>query len=116
MYTAKYLSPMVPSFNIPGTVAFFASLLNFKIVRDDKTYVMLMKDHVMVHILRAGTNIGEMEFYLEVDDVEMVWQQMQHGLSGLKIKAPFDQDYGMREIHVQIPDTNTLMFIGQVKK
>ncbi|MBS1976663.1 MAG: hypothetical protein JST46_04800 [Bacteroidetes bacterium] len=114
MYTARYLSPMVPSYNIPGTVAFFTSLLDFKIVRDDKTYVILMKDQVTVHILRAGMDIGQMEFYLEVDDVEKVWQQMQPGLSGLKVRAPFDRDYGMREIHVQIPETNTLMFIGQM--
>jgi hypothetical protein len=114
MYTAKFLSPMVPSFNIPKTVSFFTDQLKFNIGRDEKTYVILYKDNVMVHILRAGANIGEMEFYLEVDDVDKVWDEMKDNLNGMKVKAPFDREYGMREIHVIIPETKTLMFIGQV--
>jgi hypothetical protein len=116
MYQAKYLSPMVPSFNIRKTVCFFVDFLDFKIRRDDDTYVVLYKDNVMVHILRAGVDIGEIEFYLEVDDIEKVWAMMKDKVAGMKVKEPFDQEYGMREIHVIIPETKTLMFIGQVIK
>ena len=113
MYKAKYLSPMIPSFNIEKTVSFFTELLDFRVGRDDKTYVILYKDNLTVHILRAGSDIGEMEFYFEVDDVEKVWNNMKDKLEGIKVKEPFDQDYGMREVHVIIPETKTLMFIGQ---
>ncbi len=54
MYKAKYLSPMIPSYNIEKTVSFFIDLLDFKVGRDDKTYVILYKDNLTVHILRAG--------------------------------------------------------------
>ena len=113
MYKAKYLSPMIPSFNIEKTVSFFTNLLDFKIGRDEKTYVILYKDHLTVHILRAGTDIGEMEFYFQVDDLDAVWNNMKDKLEGIKVKEPFNQDYGMREAHIIIPETKTLMFIGQ---
>ena len=113
MYKAKYLSPMVPSFDIEKTVSFFISLLDFKVIRDEKTYVILCKDNLTIHILRAGPDIGEMEFYFEVDDIEKVWNNMKDKPGGMKIKEPFNRDYGMREIHIIIPETKTLMFIGQ---
>lgn len=104
---------MIPSYNIEKTVAFFTNLLGFKIGRDDKTYVILYKDNSTVHILRAGSDIGEVEFYLEVDDIEKVWNNMKEKLDDMKVKEPFNREYGMREIHVIIPETKTLMFIGQ---
>jgi hypothetical protein len=113
MYTAKYLSPMIPSYNPEKTVSFFLDLLDFKIGRDDKTYYILYKDNLTVHIQTAGTDIGEMSFYLEVDDIESVWDGMKDKLGDIKVKEPFDREYGMREIHVIVPETKTLMFIGQ---
>jgi hypothetical protein len=113
MYKAKYLSPMIPSYNLEKTVSFFIDLLDFKVGRDDKTYFILYKDNLTLHILRAGADIGEMEFYLVVDDIEQVWNNMKDKLGGMKVKEPFDQEYGMREIHIIVPETKTLMFIGQ---
>lgn len=113
MYTAKYLSPIIPSYNLERTVSFFLDLLDFKIGRDDKTYFILNKDNLTVHIQRAGTDIGEMSFYLVVDDIEKVWQSMKDKLGDMKVREPFDQDYGMREIHINVPETKTLLFIGQ---
>ena len=113
MYKARHLSPMIPSFNMVKTVSFFTNLLDFKITRDDDTYVVLCKDNAMVHILRAGNDIGEMEFYLEVDDIEEMWRNMKDKLEGARVKEPFDRPYGMRELHVIVPETKTLLFIGQ---
>lgn len=113
MYKANHISPMIPSFDIPKTVSFFTDLLGFAIERDDKNYMILYKDNSMVHILRAGENIGEMEFYFEVDDVDEVWNNIKDKVEGMKFKPPFDREYGMREIHIIIPETKTLLFIGQ---
>ncbi|MBK8346121.1 MAG: hypothetical protein IPL08_17640 [Saprospiraceae bacterium] len=113
MYKARQLSPMIPSFDIAKTASFFIDLLSFEILRDDKTYVILQKDNLTIHILRAGKDIGEMEFYLEVDDIQSIWNYIKGNLDGIKFKEPFDQIYGMREIHLVIPMTKTLLFIGQ---
>lgn len=54
---------------------------------------------------------------LEVDDIEKLWNSIHDKLAGLKYKTPFDSEYGMREIHIEIPKTNTLLFISQeIKK
>ena len=117
MYKALYLSPMVPSFDIMGTVSFFTHVLEFKISRNDNTYSIVYKDNLTVHILRAGKDIGQMEFYLEVDNVDTVWSSIKDKLDGIKVREPFDREYGMKEIHIGIPHTNTLLFIGQeIKK
>lgn len=104
---------MIPSFNIEKTVSFFTDLLDFKVGRDDKTYFILYKDNLTIHIQRAGSDIGEMSFYLNVDDIEKVWDNMKDKLKEMKVREPFDREYGMREIHVIVPETKTLMFIGQ---
>jgi hypothetical protein len=54
-----------------------------------------------------------MELYLEVDNVDALWSTIKDKVGGLKYKEPFDQEYGMREIHICIPHTNALLFIGQ---
>ena len=113
MYRAKYLSPMVPSFNIPATRKFFQEVFNFELVLDTANYAVLVKDNLTIHLLNAGPDIGEMEFYLEVDNIDFVWAEIKDKVADLKHRAPFDRDYGMREIHLEVPFTKTLMFIGQ---
>ena len=54
-----------------------------------------------------------MSFYLVVDDIEKVWHGMKDKLGDMKVREPFDREYGMREIHVIVPETKTLMFIGK---
>jgi hypothetical protein len=114
MYKVVHLSPMIPSYDVSKTAAFFINLLAFRVIRDEGAYVILARDEHMVHILKAGDDIGEMEFYLEVDDVDSVWDGMTSHLQDLEFRAPFNREYGMREIHVVIPETRALLFIGQV--
>lgn len=113
MYKALYLSPMIPSFDVQKTADFFQRNLQFNPVRDDGNYVILQKDNLTIHILNSGNDIGQMECYLEVNDVDAVWDGMKEKVNGLKVRPPFDRDYGMREIHIEVPATKTLLFIGQ---
>lgn len=113
MYKAKYISPMIPSFNIAVTTRFFKDILNFTPVLDTETYAIFQKDNLSIHILQAGQDIGQMEFYLEVDEIDKLWTTIKDKLGGLQVKGPFNQEYGMREIHIGVPETKTLLFIGQ---
>ncbi len=106
---------MVPSYNIEETRNFFVDLPGFSIVMDDD-YTILKKDTFLIHIFRSGENIGEMEFYLEVDDIDNLWQSIQDRITDYKKKAPFNREYGMREFHIIVPYTKTLMFVGMVIK
>ena len=113
MYKAIYMSPMIPSFDLQITGIFFKDILNFEKVFDSGNYTIYEKNNLTVHILLAGENIGQMEFYLEVDDVDTFWDTIKDKILGLKVREPFNQDYGMREVHIEIPKTKTLLFIGQ---
>jgi hypothetical protein len=112
MYKALHLSPMIPSFYIKETSAFFTDVLGFTAFMNGEGYAILYKDILSIHILPAGTDIGEMEFYLEVDDVDGLWNEIKHKLTNLKIREPFDREYGMREMHIIVPQTKTLLFVG----
>lgn len=114
MYTAIHLSPMIPSYDIEKTALFFRDLFYFSMVHEEKNYIILSKDNLSIHILNAGNEIGEMEFYLEVEGLDDLWREIKNKLIGIKIKAPFDREYGMREFHLIIPHTKTLLFVGQV--
>ena len=116
MYKALYLSPMIPSYNLTETANFFKELFSFKAAREEAGYAILYKDNQTIHILNAGPDIGEMEFYLEVVGLDELWDTIKDKLSGIKTRAPFDREYGMREFHIIIPHTKTLMFVGQVLK
>ncbi len=113
MYKALNLSPMIPSYDVRATRLFFETLFGFTDVRDEGGYVIMQKDTCMIHILNAGEEIGEMEFYLSVDDIDELWDSIKDKLPGVKLKPPFDREYGMREFHIIIPHTKTLMFVGQ---
>jgi len=112
-YNALWLSPMIPSFNIKETVRFFKDTLGFSSVLDSETYAVYQKNNLTVHILRAGENIGQMEVYLEVDNIDELWVSIKDKVMELKVRIPFDREYGMRELHIEIPHTKTLLFIGQ---
>lgn len=113
MYKALYLSPMIPSFSVGETVSFFKELLLIETVLESEGYAVLQKDDKTVHILNAGEDIGQMEFYLEVDNIDAIWKSLKDKLTDVKHKPPFDREYGMREIHIAVPFTNTLLFLGQ---
>ncbi len=113
MYKALYLSPMIPSYDIQATGTFFKDILGFTPLMNTDNYTILSKDNLTIHILRAGNNIGQMEFYLEVDNIEEVWKNIETKVTQLKVIKPFDREYGMREIHIAVPCTQTLLFIGQ---
>jgi hypothetical protein len=113
MYRALYLSPMIPSFNVKETAHFFKNVFRFTVVRDDEHYTILSKDNLTIQICRAGKDIGEMSFYLEVDEIDKFWKMIKNKLKALKVRQPFDREYGMREFHLIIPQTKTLLFVGQ---
>jgi len=112
MYKAIHLSPMLPSYDVPHTIHFFEDIFGFSVMMGDETYAVLIKDGLTIHIIRAG-DIGEMSFYLEVDEIDKWWASVEEKLKDLKVKPPFDREYGMREAHIIIPNTKTLVFVGQ---
>ena len=90
-YKALYLSPMIPSFNIEETALFFKNILGFLPVIDTATYAIYHKDNLTIHILRAGQEIGQMEFYLEVDNIDNLWSEIKNKLNAPKLVESADE-------------------------
>lgn len=113
-YKALYISPMIPSYHLEETGAFFTRLLGFRPIMDTPEYAIYGRNDRTVHLLRAGEDIGQMELYMEVDQIDVIWEHLRDKTGELKVKPPFDREYGMRELHIEIPQTKALLFIGQV--
>lgn len=111
-WIAKSLSPMVPSYDLGATAEFFRNSLGFSAVLQSDGYAVLVREGASLHLLPAGDDIGQMEMYLEVDDVDVAWAAMQPHTGGLRTRGPFDREYGMREVHVEVPHTKCLLFVG----
>jgi len=112
MAKALFLSPMVPSTNVAKTAEFLSAAMGFSTRILDSEYAICTRDGLSLHLLPAGPDIGQMEFYLEVDDLETFWRQLQPFVQDIRHKPPFDQPYMMREVHVELTHTNALMLIG----
>lgn len=103
---------MIPSRDTIATTCFFEGL-GFSPKHFDSGYAICEKDGLTVHIQPMGEGVGEMSIYLEVDDVDGLFASAAPVLTGNRVKPPFDQPYGMREFHADIPHTNCLLFVGQ---
>lgn len=81
-------------------------------VSANPNYGIVRTANTELHIQYTSDTPNEMSVYLLVENADDAWGNIKD-IKGLKAKAPFDQDYGMREVHVILPHTNTLLFIGE---
>jgi hypothetical protein len=58
---------------------------------------------------------GHADIYIEVDDIDSLWQHVQTFKDRYKIRDLFDQPYGMTEFHISDPN-GCLVFLGQKTK
>ncbi|HMS55076.1 MAG TPA: hypothetical protein PKA27_06710 [Fimbriimonadaceae bacterium] len=113
MAKALFLSPMVASTSLDESVTFLEGAFGFKLVFSSETYRICEKDGLTLHLQKAGKDVGECAVYLEVDDLDEAWDRAKSHLDGVRHRSPFEQEYRMREFHVDIPHTNCLFFVGQ---
>ncbi len=108
--------PHIPSENIEETIKFMVDAFNFESSSHTEFYSELRSGNQVLGILRSQGKPNEQSIYLRVKDVDDLWSRIEKKLERAKPKPPFNQAYGMREIHVVIPATNTLLFIGSALK
>jgi hypothetical protein len=81
-----------------------------------------MRDNAGISLVHAGGDERTLEAtrhnisaYVWVKDLDALWRDLKPGLNALpqgRVRAPFTQDYGMREFHVKDPD-GFLLFFGE---
>jgi catechol 2,3-dioxygenase-like lactoylglutathione lyase family enzyme len=114
---------IVPVKSVRATVAFYTGVLGFedRMVSDDGTFAILVHGEAAVHLVQTDdtealrATAENISIYLWVKHVDALYAALKPKLDELpegRVRAPFDQPYGMREFHVKDPD-GCLLFFGE---
>lgn len=114
---------IVPVRDVAKSVEFYESVLGFecRFVASDKSFGTVVRGDAAVHLLATDdegslkATANHIAIYIWVKGVDALYAQLQGKLDKLpdgRVRAPFDQAYGMREFHVKDPD-GCLLFFGE---
>ena len=112
---------IVPVRDITQSVVFYTEVLSFAapFVADDRSFAIVQRGGAALHLLATedeaalhatATNIA---IYIWVRGLDDLWRELKPELKALpegRVRAPFRQDYGVREFHVKDPDGCLLFF------
>lgn len=113
MNKLKGICPHIPSSNPDVTKAFFCELLGFGVAFQYKDYIELEKDGHLIGIQQSQGKPNQQSLYFRLEGLGEFWESEKHKFTHYKHRGPFEQEYGMRELHVIVPETATLLFIGE---
>ena len=114
---------IVPVRDIARTMDFYADLLGFerRMVADDQSFAIAVHGDAAIHFIACDdeealkATANNISIYLWVREVDQLYRDLKAKLDQLpegRVRAPFDQPYGMREFHVKDPD-GCLLFFGE---
>jgi catechol 2,3-dioxygenase-like lactoylglutathione lyase family enzyme len=115
------LTPFVLCSSLQKQIDFYCDRLGFSCGFRQDNYAFLTLGPVAIRLLERPPRedrrqLGdEQSFYIDVDDVDALYDSLRAGLAGLpegRVRPPFDQPYQQREFHV-IDEDGTLVFFGQ---
>ncbi len=104
--------PLFPSSDIPATLEFYRRGLGFAVSLEMANYVIIERDGVEVHFWPCDDHyIAEnTSAYIRVDDADSLYKELINQGHEMRIIAPEDREWGMREFYVWDPDGNLLKF------
>lgn len=106
----------MPSEDMDKTINFMVDVLGFESARRSDAYCELTMGNHVLGVLSSDGEPNQQSIYLRVNDIDALWDEIKEKLGDSHQQRPFDRDYGMREIHLIIPATATLMFLGSTIK
>jgi len=112
MENLESVTPHIPSRNMKESIHFMVDTFGFESKNFSDRYSELLSGNQILGIVQAYGEPNQQSIYLRVKGIDELYSNIKSKLENVKHKAPFDQQYGMREIHIVIPGTNTLLFIG----
>ncbi len=112
---------IVPVSDVRRTVDFYVDVLGFKeqFVSNDGRFAIVLHGEAAVHFVKARdaeslkATDNHISIYLWVKHVDALYEILKpkpEALPAGRVRAPFTQDYGMREFHVKDPDGCLLLF------
>jgi catechol 2,3-dioxygenase-like lactoylglutathione lyase family enzyme len=121
------IAPLVPVRDLAASVAFYRDALGFEVAIDatERAFVMVTRNGARIGLQGGAdeetlavtrTNIAA---YVLVDDVEALWKEIGPRCADLppqRVRGPFMQDYGVRELHLKDPDGFLMLFGEAVER
>jgi predicted enzyme related to lactoylglutathione lyase len=117
-YTAKKISPMLAVADMDETLAFYHDVLGFTAMTKSPEYSIVERDGQTIHFMKAASEEvmrcvrGHTEIYIEVSNINSLWEHVKTFKDRFKIRDLFDRDYGMTEFHINDPN-GCLVFVGE---
>lgn len=112
------LSPILPIADMDRSIQFYTEVLGFDLVMHTDAYSSLSRGVASLHLSLTDDEAAlqaahrHIAFYIEVTDLDSLWQVVMKHRDAYTVREPFDRDYGMREFHIKDPD-GCLVFLGQ---
>ena len=116
--TLTQCTPIIPVADLQHAGAWFSDCPGFHADHMGGTGVRLSRDAAVIHLVQAGDDMDmddprrQQSVYISLEDVDAFYAGHKSALDtgGTRVRAPFDRDYGMRELHVIYE--SLLMFFG----
>lgn len=114
----KKISPILSVADMGVTSSFYQEILGFRFTLETPAYFILERDGQEIHLSLASKihtrneTQGHREIYVEVSNVEELWQRVSQLKDRYKITDLFNRDYRMMEFHIEDPD-GCLVLIGE---
>jgi uncharacterized glyoxalase superfamily protein PhnB len=114
--TLQALTPMLRTWDLPGSIAFYTAVLGFECERTSEEWgwASLRRDDVAIMLARPDLHAGETaaaftgSFYLKTDEVDSLWADLK---DRVRICYPIETfDYGMREFAIYDNNGYVLQF------
>mgnify|MGYP001823133489 FL=1 len=109
------ITPFVMTHDLEASIDFFTRILGFSCTFQMENYAFVQRLGKAIRLIEVDAScvIGEQMIYLDCDDVDTLFDELQSRLETLardRVRAPFDQPYQQREFHVKDPDNCLLLF------
>ena len=117
-HKVRRISPMLAVADMDVTLKFYTHVLGFEVMMNTPGYSIMERDGATIHFMKAASDAvlmavrGHMDIYVEVMEIEALWEHVRQFKADYRIRDLFDRDYGMREFHIADPN-GCLVFVGQ---
>src|SRR6266446_6373230 len=96
-HKVKRISPMLAVADMDETLDFYTAVLKFNVSMKSAGYSIVERAGATVHFMKAASEAvlkavrGHTDIYIEVEDIDSLWQHVQTFKDRYKIKDLFDQ-------------------------
>jgi predicted enzyme related to lactoylglutathione lyase len=103
------------------TISFYENVLGFLATMKSAEYSIIERDGKIIHLMKAASEHvmecvrGHTDIYIEVSDIDSLWNHVKTFKSKYRTRDLFVQSYGMTEFHISDPN-ECLVFVGERSK